>query len=177
MHRPSPGSLYMNYSFLFSDFYGIPECLKVWVSYSYTLFWVHFLLFLYFVQFWSLSFSLILINFSLVLFYYYYPLSLFSKERQKESGSRWERRREGTGRNRGRRNCNQDILCKGGKSIFIKIFFKKKGGGGKRIEKHASGCHGVLAEKKKRTLWKFIKIGVCISLCSMTNTSLRFYNE
>jgi hypothetical protein len=48
--------------------------------------------------------------------FYYYPIQahLFSNERQKGSGSGWERRWGGPARSKGRETCNQDILCWGG---------------------------------------------------------------
>lgn len=45
---------------------------------------------------------------------------MFSNGRQKGSGSRWEGRRGGTKRSRGRRNHNQDIIHK--KILFICLF-------------------------------------------------------
>lgn len=59
---------------------------------------------------------------SYYILFYNYPLEacLFSKERQKESGSQWEGKWEETGRSTGRENCNQDLLSEGKKSIFNK---------------------------------------------------------
>lgn len=54
------------------------------------------------------------------IIYYCHPLEacLFSKENGEGVGSRWEGRGGETGRNRRRRNHNQDILCEGKKNLL-----------------------------------------------------------
>lgn len=57
-------------------------------------------------------------NVTVFVLSYYYPLEgcLFPDERQKGAGFRWEGRWRETGRNRDRRNCNQDVR----KTLFSK---------------------------------------------------------
>lgn len=62
-----------------------------------------------FLGFFYISIYLVLIYF--ILFYYcFLGACLFSRERQKDYGSRWEGRCWGTGRSRGRRKPTQNIL-------------------------------------------------------------------
>lgn len=57
------------------------------------------------------EFQLPYYNFFVIFHYYSLYACLFSNERQKGSGSRWELGVSGkAGKNRGKGNCNQDIL-------------------------------------------------------------------
>jgi hypothetical protein len=80
----------------------------------------------------------------------------FSNERQKGGGSKWERSC-GRARNRGRRNCNQDILCEKKKSIFPKMKNKnnrekerKKERERERMKKEKKGKRRKEKEKKRK---------------------------
>jgi hypothetical protein len=107
LHRTTPGSLYICYGFQFSVFIGSQNA-----QMSESLISVPWALILQVV---SANYDVIVFisSYSILLCYILLSLRslLFSNERQKGSGSRWEGRWGEAGRRRGRRNHPQDILC------------------------------------------------------------------